>query len=224
MLPHLTLRNRKSSTTSSSGTRVGVQDDHSLESSTPSLPQQQQSPAEDQSNRKTIAIDTQTLRKSVRFQPAKLQGESIILIDAVRIGSSAETLGLKPGQRLVAISDPIQGPDVVWDIQDNTSLRFVMDAIRVTTSRTTVIAVQDPDPTQPAPRPLREGGYDADRSFQPSQVDSNVRKRIQAREDMLETIGQRNDVPFLVSLAAGLILPGFFGLLIAYLSGYEFLK
>jgi len=59
---------------------------------------------------------------------------------------------------------------------------------------------------------------------EPSQVDNNVRKRIQAREDMLETIGQRNDVPFLVSLAAGLILPGFFGLLIAYLSGYEFLK
>mmetsp|Transcript_41945 Transcript_41945/g.67470 ORF Transcript_41945/g.67470 Transcript_41945/m.67470 type:complete len:253 (+) Transcript_41945:149-907(+) len=165
VLPHhLALRrnNRKSSTTSNS-MREGVQDDKSLpESSTP--PPQQQSP-EDQSNRKTIAIDTQTLRKSVRFQPANLQGKNIILIDAVRIGSSAEALGLKPGQRLLAISDPIQGPDVVWDIQDNTSLRFVMDAIRVTTSRTTVIAVQDPDPTQPAPRSLREGGYDAGRSF-----------------------------------------------------------
>eukprot|EP00466_Bigelowiella_natans_P013601 jgi/Bigna1/90120/estExt_fgenesh1_pg.C_630001 len=152
VLPHhLALRrnNRKSSTTSNS-MREGVQDDKSLpESSTP--PPQQQSP-EDQSNRKTIAIDTQTLRKSVRFQPANLQVVQ-------------KPLGLKPGQRLLAISDPIQGPDVVWDIQDNTSLRFVMDAIRVTTSRTTVIAVQDPDPTQPAPRSLREGGYDAGRSF-----------------------------------------------------------
>ena len=49
----------------------------------------------------------------------------------VAIGSAAEAAGVTPGQRLVALSDPVNDGEL-WFIDGSERLQFVMDAIRST--------------------------------------------------------------------------------------------
>mmetsp|Transcript_2484 Transcript_2484/g.3613 ORF Transcript_2484/g.3613 Transcript_2484/m.3613 type:complete len:115 (+) Transcript_2484:582-926(+) len=105
------------------------------------------------------------------------------------------------------------------------SLRFVIDAIRLASTKYMILKLRDPDPNQPSPKIMSDdvgsikafGGSSDGRS-----VDQAARRRIQARVSMLDEVGKRNDIPFFASLAAALILPGIFGLIIAYFSGYNF--
>uniref|UniRef100_A0A7S3YZT0 Uncharacterized protein n=2 Tax=Lotharella globosa TaxID=91324 RepID=A0A7S3YZT0_9EUKA len=94
----------------------------------------------------------------------------------------------------------------MWSIEENSSIRFLVDAIRLSRSPTTVIIVEDPDPTKPAPTVTRPSTQQHPQT-ESDRVISNVNRRIAAREEMLETVGKRNDVPFLLGLAAGLVVP-----------------
>jgi len=156
---------------------------------------------------KAITLDSKVILSSLRFQRAMLQGKPIIIIDAVRMGSVAEAMGIKPGQILVAISDPIQGLETLWPVEEKTSLRFLMDAVRVSTGGKIKIVLEDPDPTKPAPKlesgasnttPVSLGGgsyigveeaggtlsgKDSINSRQTQRVATNVQRRIQARDE-----------------------------------------
>lgn len=53
-----------------------------------------------------------------------------IMISRVAPGSEAEQAGVRPGQRLLAVSDPVRR-DEVWPLGDRSSLRYVRDALRM---------------------------------------------------------------------------------------------
>jgi len=129
-----------------------------------------------------VTLDTKEFLRTVRFTSAQLQGKGVIIIDAVAIGSPAESKGIKPGQRLVAVSDPVQGSGVMWSIEENSSIRFLVDAIRLSRSPTTVIIVEDPDPTKPAPTVTRPSTQQHPQT-ESDRVISNVNRRIAAREE-----------------------------------------
>lgn len=51
------------------------------------------------------------------------------MVQFVASGSEAQLEGLRPGQQLLAISDPVR-PDI-WPLNERASLRYVRDAIRM---------------------------------------------------------------------------------------------
>ena len=55
----------------------------------------------------------------------------VIFVTGVAIGSRAEAAGVVPGQRLVALSDPVNDGDL-WFLDGTERLAFVQDAIRST--------------------------------------------------------------------------------------------
>ena len=55
----------------------------------------------------------------------------MIFVTGVAIGSRAEAAGVVPGQRLVALSDPVNDGDL-WFLDGTERLAFVQDAIRST--------------------------------------------------------------------------------------------
>jgi predicted metalloprotease with PDZ domain len=64
-----------------------------------------------------------------------------IIISGVRQASKLWESGVRPGDKLVAISDP-NLEDVVWELDSTSSLRFVRDALRMRIPDTITLEVE----------------------------------------------------------------------------------
>lgn len=84
------------------------------------------------------------------FQAVKLtalrrrRGGTAILIEEVPAGSASESAGLRPGQQLLAVSDPIRAGEI-WDIGGLASLRYVRQAVEGRAMDTIAVRLT-PDP------------------------------------------------------------------------------
>jgi|AntAceMinimDraft_12_1070368.scaffolds.fasta_scaffold27870_2 hypothetical protein len=80
-----------------------------------------------------LLLSTEEARKTLQFDKVTLsqQQGSVIFVTGVAIGSAAEAAGVTPGQRLVALSDPITAGQL-WFLGGTERLAFVLDAIKST--------------------------------------------------------------------------------------------
>lgn len=67
------------------------------------------------------------------------RGQAVIIVGIVP-GSAAEAAGLRPGHKVLAVSDPNRNE--MWQLRDRPSLRFVRDAIRMKQGPTVELVVQ----------------------------------------------------------------------------------
>ena len=88
-----------------------------------------QQQAQQPDGRCRVEIDTEQARRTVLLEPYQEGKAQCIIISGVAQGSQAWDAGVRPGQRLVGISDP-NNNDQVWELNASTSLRFVRDALR----------------------------------------------------------------------------------------------
>lgn len=95
-----------------------------------SSPPTQTSTSEAQAETLKIELDTSEAQSSLRFCAVRAGTGKAIVVEAVAIESAAEAAGIRPGQQLLALSDPIRAEDV-WTLNERASLRYVRDAIRM---------------------------------------------------------------------------------------------
>lgn len=80
-----------------------------------------------------LELPTEEARRTLQFDKVIVNEEEgpVIFVTGVAIGSAAEAAGVTPGQRLVALSDPVNDGEL-WFIDGSERLAFVVDAIRST--------------------------------------------------------------------------------------------
>lgn len=91
----------------------------------------------------SIELSTQDVQNSIQFDTIPLNGGKTraIVISSVRPDSASAAAGIRPGMRLLQLSDPIQ-PNQVWSLNDQASLRYVKDAVRMQRAGTIYLTVQ----------------------------------------------------------------------------------
>ena len=89
-----------------------------------------------------LVVSTEAAKKTLQFDKVTVNEAEgpVIFVTGVAIGSEAEAAGVTPGQRLVAVSDPINDGEL-WFLDGSERLAFVLDAIRSAQNRpeTTII-------------------------------------------------------------------------------------
>lgn len=166
-----------------------------------------------------VSLRTSEARASLRFAELRSGRTTVVAVSEVADESEAWACGVRPGDRLTAISDPVR-PAVLWELADSASLRFVRDALRLRVSPSIELQVQPGAavdllraaqagelvaPVVPAARPgltvgkaLEEAYASRDRGALPTASE----RRIKKREAYMEEVGKRDDSKFFVTFAA----------------------
>jgi hypothetical protein len=91
-----------------------------------------------------VTLRTAEARATLRFDesrsPAAPRAVRII-VSAVAPGSEAAEAGVRAGDRLLALSDPVRA-SAMWDLNDKASLRFVRDALRLRVASDVTLLLQ----------------------------------------------------------------------------------
>ena len=90
-----------------------------------------------------LVVSTEEARRTLQFDKVILDEREgpVIFVTGVAIGSAAEAAGVTPGQRLVALSDPVNDGEL-WFIDGTERLAFVNDAIRSTRAYECTVVVE----------------------------------------------------------------------------------
>ena len=75
-----------------------------------------------------LELPTEDVQSNVRLMGVRQGRGAAIVIAAVEPGSAAAAAGVRPGQQLLAVSDPIRRGEF-WQINGQSSLRYVRQAI-----------------------------------------------------------------------------------------------
>mmetsp|Transcript_1790 Transcript_1790/g.5212 ORF Transcript_1790/g.5212 Transcript_1790/m.5212 type:complete len:226 (+) Transcript_1790:764-1441(+) len=92
-----------------------------------------------------VELWTRAAQRDIRFGGI-LEGRGrAIIVTSVAPGSEAEEMGIEPGSKLVAISDPVRSGDL-WELNERASLRFVRDSLQMRINgRITLVTVPPTD-------------------------------------------------------------------------------
>ncbi|KAI3436164.1 hypothetical protein D9Q98_002221 [Chlorella vulgaris] len=95
-----------------------------------------------------VSIELPSADVKAAVQLARLRQGSgyAIVIAAVKVGSQAAAAGVRPGQALLEISDPIR-PREMWKLDESSSLQYVREALRMRVPQTTTLLLS----AQPIP-------------------------------------------------------------------------
>ena len=165
-----------------------------------------------------VSLRTSEARASLRFAELRAGHTTVVAVSAVADESEAWASGVRPGDQLTGISDPVR-PSVLWELADSASLRFVRDALRLRVSPSIELQLApgaavdalraaqagEARPAVPASRPgltvaeaLQEQYEAQDRGALPTASE----RRIKKREAYMEVVGQRDDTKFFATFAA----------------------
>ena len=183
-----------------------------------------------------VSLRTSEARASLRFAELRAGRATVVAVSAVADESEAWAAGVRPGDQLTAISDPVR-PSVLWELADSASLRFVRDALRLRVSPSIELQLApgaavdalraaqagEARPAVPASRPgltvaeaLQEQYAAQDRGALPTASE----RRIKKREAYMEVVGQRDDTKFFASFALVVLSVPFIILAFAWANGW----
>lgn len=137
-----------------------------------------------------MEIDTEQARRTVLLEPYQEGKAQCIIISGVAQGSQAWDAGVRPGQRLVGISDP-NNNDQVWELNASTSLRFVRDALRFRIAASIRFDV-DTDVIVPAAAP-EAAASDGDQDVALKRAPSGAVSSVDALDSVLGTDDDEGD-------------------------------
>ncbi len=87
-------------------------------------------PATSNTNQLRVTLDTAEAQDSIKFVDVPNRTGADIVLCEVIPDSAAAIAGLRVGQKLLAISDPVRQNEM-WQLNDRASFRFVRDAFRM---------------------------------------------------------------------------------------------
>ncbi|PNH08534.1 hypothetical protein TSOC_004905 [Tetrabaena socialis] len=122
------------------------------------------------------------------------KGQAVVVTEVAE-GSQAEELGVRRGQKLNALSDPMRY-GTMWNLQDRPSLRFVVDTFKMRRAS-----------------PI-------DLEFEPMLGFAGGPQPPPAALPVASSPPQRDDTGLLLGLAAAFLLPPLVILVVAYFNGY----
>jgi hypothetical protein len=77
-----------------------------------------------------VEIAASEAQTALKFAAVRMGGGKAIVVEAVAVGSEAAEAGIRPGQQVLSLSDPIR-PNETWILNDRASLRYIRDAVRM---------------------------------------------------------------------------------------------
>lgn len=126
-----------------------------------------------------VEIPTSEAQSALKFSAVRVGGGKAIIIEAVAIGSEAEEAGIRPGQQLLSLSDPIR-PQERWTLNDRASLRYIRDAVRMRRAPFIMLEL--------SLTPLREWQDDNEGAVYTSESDSNESETVGEEQDLLSAV------------------------------------
>jgi hypothetical protein len=136
-----------------------------------------------------VELSTDDFQKCVRLRPVPSGGSTFIVIDAVMQRSSPWEAGLRPGQRLSAISDANR-VDQVWQLNGTSSFRFVRQSIRMQIAPKIIVEVEDSNLLEEEKNELVRLADDAvakEQSLDKLDSDNSAMSSISALDSMLSS-------------------------------------
>jgi hypothetical protein len=194
-----------------------------------------------QTQQRTLTLRTKEARRSLRFCEARVGRNKVVLIEAVATGSEAFAAGARPGDKVVAMSDPVRDA-VMWTLSANdASLRFIKDALRLRVSDDITLVLEAIDGAEEAVAAQRE--IDMQRALADLQrkgseeVDNDEeteaqspppwgglptvsQRRNEKRQKRLDEVEKRNDTQFFSALIIGVLATPVIILAVAYTNGW----
>ena len=185
---------------------------------------------------RAVTLRTREARASLRFTEGRVQQSTVVLVEAVGVGSEAQEQGVQPGDQVLALSDPVR-PAELWQLNSRASVRFVRDALRLRVSPQVTLVLAPLEDAAGAvaaaaaaaqsraeqqsveQRSGAEGDADAVSPFQ-RPLPSAAPRRIKKRSEYLDVVSQRNDAPFFAALLVGVLATPLLLLALAYSNGW----
>lgn len=166
-----------------------------------------------------VSLQTREARRSLRFVEARLASvpdKRLVVVEQVAVGSEAEEAGVKPGDVVLAVSDPVRAG--LWQLADKASARTIRDMLRyrVGSSFQMELSECDVDDLVVESEPTEEtpGGT-------PVALPPDVSARRNARRQAyLDKVGKRNDSGFFSVLLLGILSVPLTILLVAWQNGF----
>ena len=198
--------------------------------------------------RRTVTLRTKEARQTLRFVEGRVGANKVVLIEAVATGSQAFAAGVRPGDKVIAFSDPVRDA-VLWTLSANdASLRFIKDALRLRISPELTIVLEPLEDAEAAveaqqdvnrqralaelsrSQPKEEDGEDAaededaEAPLVPPPWSGGLptvsQRRNAKRQERLEEVGKRNDSLFFSALLAGVLATPVIILVLTYTQGW----
>lgn len=163
-----------------------------------------------------VSLQTREARRSLRFVEARLASvpdKRLVVVEQVAVGSEAEEAGVKPGDVVLAVSDPVRAG--LWQLADKASARTVRDTLRyrVGSSFEMELSGCDVDDLVVESEPTEDGT--------PVALPPDVSARRNARRQAyLYKVGKRNDSGFFSVLLLGILSVPLTILLVAWQNGF----
>ena len=192
----------------------------------------------------SVELPTRDAQASLRLEVVPAARGRAILVASVAEGSAAEAAGVRPGMRLLKISDPVRLNEL-WELGERSSLKYVQDAVRLRRGGTIALVLAPPAagsaaaapaaagpsgraaaPPPPAPpaAPTNGGQTIGERAaalYREQQAAPDAaRERRRVREERMEAQAGRNDAPLFAGLAGLFLFPALAILTAAQASGY----
>lgn len=102
-----------------------------------------------------MVLPTKEAQQTVKFALARIGNQNAVVISRLVGGSAAAEAGVRPGQRLLAISDPMRGGDsTLWHLNDRPSMRFVRDALSMRSGDSITFLLSRESTLEPSKEPL----------------------------------------------------------------------
>jgi hypothetical protein len=168
----------------------------------------------------------------------------VVLIEAVATGSEAFAAGARPGDKVVAMSDPVRDA-VMWTLSANdASLRFIKDALRLRVSDDITLVLEAIDGAEEAVAAQREidmqraladlqrrGSEEVDTDEDGVETEAQSpppwgglptvsQRRNEKRQKRLDEVEKRNDTQFFSALIIGVLATPVIILAVAYTNGW----
>jgi hypothetical protein len=157
-----------------------------------------------------VSLQTREARRSLRFVEARLASvpdKRLVVVEQVAVGSEAEKAGVKPGDIVLAVSDPVRAG--LWQLADKASARTVRDTLRYRVGSSFEMELS---------------GCDVDDlvvESEPVALPPDVSARRSARRQAyLDKVGRRNDSGFFSVLLLGILSVPLTILLVAWQNGF----
>jgi hypothetical protein len=172
----------------------------------------------------TLDVSTADVQRSLRFTSVPYQAGIAIVIASVLPDSECYSAGLLAGQRLLKLSDPVR-PNETWALEDNASLLFVRDAVKMRRSPYISLTVSSQPlifdiETSDEEEPTTIGEKIQNMQEAKSRSLDAVQKRKGKRRAYMEQASDRNDSFFFLGVALLFLLPATVILLWALSTGY----
>lgn len=119
-----------------------------------------------------LELPTAEAQATLRFAAVRAGRGKAIIVDAVAADGAAAAAGVRPGQQLLSLSDPIRAGET-WPLNERVSLRYVRDAIRM--RRAPYIALElSAEPLPLWDQPPQDGAALGDPSASSSDAESEL--------------------------------------------------